>query len=66
MNETLLIKTNAENSKILKQLAEKLGGKALLLDDEALEDFVLGTLMDKVKTNEIVSREEVMKKLMVK
>ena len=29
----------------------------------ALEDFMLGTLMDSEKTGEIVSREEIFKKL---
>jgi hypothetical protein len=33
------------------------------INDEQCEDFVLGSVMDKVKTNETVSRQEIMKKL---
>lgn len=39
-----------------------MGRDVYSLREEQFEDFVLGVLMDKVKTNELVSREEIMKK----
>jgi len=60
----LLIKTkSANNLKLLKALAKQLGGNVLSIKDEQFEDFSLGTLMNKVKTNQTVSREAIMKKL---
>ncbi|MFZ4707247.1 MAG: hypothetical protein ACOYMF_14675 [Bacteroidales bacterium] len=60
---TIVIQADAKSNKLLSELAKKLGGKVLSLKDEQYEDFVLGTFMDKVKTNETVSREIIMKKL---
>ena len=60
---TILIKSNKQNNKILSELAKKLGGDVIDLKDEQFEDFLLGRLMDSVKTGKSVSRETIMKKL---
>lgn len=59
----LVIKLDTHSSKILADLAKVLGGNVLSIKDAEYEDFALGRLMDKVKTNQTVSRELVMKKL---
>jgi len=59
----IVIQADTKSNKILSDLAKKLGGKVLSLKDDQFEDFALGSLMDKVKTNETVSREIIMKKL---
>ena len=59
----IVIQADSKSNKLLAILAKKLGGKVLLMKEEQYEDFALGTLMDKVKTNETVTREIIMKKL---
>lgn len=59
----IIIRADSRSNKILSELARKLGGKVLNMNDEQFEDFALGSLMDSVKTGETVSREDVMKKL---
>ncbi len=59
----LIIKIDPKSNKILSELAKELGGKVLTINDEQYEDFVLGSLMDKEKTNETVNRDLIMKKL---
>jgi hypothetical protein len=59
----IVIQADTKSNKILSDLAKRLGGKVLSLKDEQYEDFALGSLMDKVKTNETVSRDIIMKKL---
>ena len=59
----LIIKADSKSNKILSDLAKKLGGNVLPIKDEQFEDFALGKLMNKVKTNEIASRKEIIKKL---
>jgi hypothetical protein len=62
----IIIKADKKSNKILADLAKKLGGNVIDLDDEQYEDFALGSLMDSVKTGESVNRETIMSKLMVK
>lgn len=59
----IIIRADSRSNKILSELARKLGGKVLNMNDEQFEDFALGSLMDSVKTSETVSREDIMKKL---
>jgi len=59
----IIIKADKKSNKILSDLAKKLGGNVMNLDDEQYEDFALGTLMNSVKTGETVSRESIMQKL---
>lgn len=62
----IIIRADSRSNKILSELARKLGGKVLNMNDEQFEDFALGSLMDSVKTGETVSREDIMKKLQKK
>jgi len=62
----IIIKADKKSNKILADLAKKLGGNVIDLDDEQYEDFALGSLMDSVKTSESVNRETIMSKLIVK
>jgi hypothetical protein len=59
----IIIRADQKSSKLLKELAVQLGVAVTNVKDEHYEDFMLGTLMDSVKTGEIVSREEIFKKL---
>ena len=59
----IIIRTDQKSSKLLKELAVHLGAVVTNLKDEQYEDFMLGTLIDSEKTGEIVSREEIFKKL---
>ncbi|MCH7513594.1 MAG: hypothetical protein IH947_06575 [Bacteroidetes bacterium] len=59
----IVIKADSKSNKILKELAKKLGGNVLPIDDNQYEYIALGALMDKEKTGETVSREDIMKKL---
>jgi hypothetical protein len=60
---TIVINTDSQNSKILKELAERLGAKVMKLKDDQYEDLLLGALMESEKTGENVSREMIFKKL---
>ena len=59
----IIIRADQKSSKLLKELAVQLGAVVTNVKDEQYEDFMLGTLMDSEKTGEIVSREEIFKKL---
>jgi 5-bromo-4-chloroindolyl phosphate hydrolysis protein len=59
----IVIKADNQNTKILKELAKKLGADVLNINEEQYEDLALGLIMDKVKTGETVSRDSIMKKL---
>ena len=59
----IIIRADQKSSKLLKELAVQLGAVVTNVNDEHYEDFKLGTLMDSEKTGEIVSREEIFKKL---
>ena len=60
---TILIKTDKRSSKILAELAKRLGAKVIDVKDEQLDDLMLGTLMDKVKAGKTVSKDSILKKL---
>lgn len=59
----IIIRADQKSSKLLKELAVQLGAVVTNVKDEHYEDFMLGTIMDSEKTGEIVSREEIFKKL---
>jgi len=59
----IIIQADPKSNKILAELAKKLGGNVLAIDDDQYEDIALGVLMDKKKTRKTVSRNEIMKKL---
>jgi hypothetical protein len=60
---TILIKSDKRSSKILAELAKRLGANVIDVNDEQFEDLMLGTLMDKVKTGKTVSKDSILKKL---
>lgn len=60
---TILIKADKKSNKILSELAKKLGGEVIDMNDEQFEDLMLGTLMENVKTGKTVSKSVILKKL---
>lgn len=59
----ILIKADSKSSKILKELAERLGGDVTTISDEQYEDVLLGVLIDKEKTGKNTTRDAIFKKL---
>jgi len=60
---TILIKADYQSNKILSELAKKLGGNVVTVNDVQLEDLMLGNLMDSVKTGKTVSKNTILNKL---
>jgi len=61
--KAILIKADSRSNKILYRLAKQLGGKAFIINEEQFEDLRLGFTMDKVKTNQLVKKYEILNKL---
>lgn len=59
----IIIRADNKSNKILSELAKKLGGTVINLEDEQFEDLVLGTAMDQLKTGETVDPQSIMQKL---
>ena len=59
----IVIKADNKSSKILKELAEKLGGSVTSISEDQYEDVLLGSLMEKEKTGKNATRASVFKKL---
>lgn len=59
----IVIKADSRSNKILKELAERLGGDVSTMDEEQYEEFLLGNLMDVEKTGKKTSRSNIFKKL---
>ncbi len=59
----IIIKADEKSNKILKELAERLGGNVINMNDKQYEEFLLGTIIESEKTGEDVPREEIFKKL---
>lgn len=59
----IIVKADRKSNKILSELARRLGGSVINLEDEQYEEIALGTAMDAVKTGELVDRESIMRKL---
>lgn len=59
----IIIKVDKEGNKILSELARKLGGRVIQIDDEQFEDIALGSAMDEIKTGELSDYDSIMKKL---
>jgi len=58
-----IIKADKKSNKLLSELAKKLGGDVIKLEDDQFEDLVLGSAMAAVKTGEIVDRASIMSTL---
>lgn len=59
----VVIKIDKKNNRLISKLAKELGGNVISIDDEQYEDLVLGKLMEQEKTNDLVSRDEIIAKL---
>lgn len=59
----IIVKADKKSNKILSELARRLGGSVINLEDEQYEDIALGAAMDSVRTDELVDRETIMQKL---
>jgi hypothetical protein len=59
----IIINTDAKSSRLLADLARRLGAQVTELDRDQLEDLNLGNRMESVKTGENVPRERIMKLL---
>ena len=62
----IIIKADKKSNQLLTELARRLGGKVLNLNDDQYEDFALGAIMDETKTGETVDRDEIIRKLKTK
>jgi hypothetical protein len=62
----IIIRADKKSNKILSELARKLGGTVINLEDEQYEDIALGAAMDDSKTGETVDRDLIMRKLKAK
>ena len=62
----IIIRADKKSNKILSELARKLGGTVINLEDEQYEDIALGAAMDDSKTGETVERDLIMRKLKAK
>jgi hypothetical protein len=56
----IIIKADSDSNQILTELARKLGGNVVSIEDAQFEDIVLGTIMDKEKTGKNATRKSVM------
>lgn len=64
MKALVITAQTQSNFDFLVQLANKIGEKSYEIDNnEIIEDFLLGKMMEKAKTSENVNREVIMKKL---
>ncbi|HPJ78617.1 MAG TPA: hypothetical protein PK489_07470 [Prolixibacteraceae bacterium] len=59
----IIVKADKKSNKILSELARRLGGSVINLEDKQYEEIALGTAMVAVKTGELVDRESIMQKL---
>jgi hypothetical protein len=60
---TILVKLDKSNNKIIAELIKKLGGSVVEVKNVDLEDLLLGDMMEEEKTGKSVSRSTIMKKL---
>jgi|GEM_PF-539119 len=59
----IIINSDSKSNRLLADLARRLGGEVTELKEDQLEDIMLGSLMDKVKTGENIPRDRIMKML---
>jgi len=59
----IIIKADSQSNKILSALAKKLGGNVFSIKEDQFEDYMLGSLMNSVKTGKTVPRSTIFKKL---
>ncbi len=61
--DAIVIQTDRKNTRILKELAKKLGANVFSINEEQYEDLALGLLMEQSKTGENASRDSILKQL---
>jgi|GWRWMinimDraft_5_1066013.scaffolds.fasta_scaffold61083_3 hypothetical protein len=62
---TIIIQTESKSTtKLMLDLAKKLGEKASVLRKDIEEDLIFGSMMEKAKTNKLVSKESILDSLM--
>jgi hypothetical protein len=62
---TIIIQTESKSTtKLMLDLAKKLGEKASVLRKDIEEDLIFGNMMEKAKTNKLVSKESILNSLM--
>lgn len=62
---TIIIQTESKSTtKLMLDLAKKLGEKASVLSKEIEEDLIFGSMMEKAKTNKLVSKDSILNSLM--
>ncbi len=59
----IIIKADNKSNKILKELAEQLGGDVTTISEEQYKDFLLGAMLEKEKTGKKATRAAIFKKL---
>lgn len=58
--DTIVIQTHSKSTtKLLVELAKKLGENVQILDKEIAEDLALGELMNQSKSGKMVSKQEI-------
>ena len=61
--DAIIIKADKQSNKLLLELAQKLGASVFSIKKDQFEDLYLGQIMEKTKTGNLVSREDIVKKL---
>lgn len=61
--DAIIIKADKQSNKLLLELARKLGASVFSIKKDQFEDLYLGQIMEKTKTGNLVSREDIVKKL---
>ncbi len=62
---TIIIQTESKSTtKLMLDLAKKLGEKASVLSKDIEEDLIFGSMMEKAKTNKLVSKESILNSLL--
>jgi Mg-chelatase subunit ChlD len=59
----IIVKADKKSSKLLSELARRLGGSVINLEDNQYEEIALGKAMEAVKTGELVDRNVIVQKL---
>ncbi len=58
--DTIVIQTHSKSTtKLLVELAKKLGENVQILDKDIAEDLAFGEMMNHVKTGQLVSKQEI-------
>ncbi|MCP9763227.1 hypothetical protein [Lacihabitans soyangensis] len=58
---TIIIQTESKSTtKLMLDLAKKLGEKTSVLSKDIEEDLIFGSMIEKAKTNKLVSKESIL------